>query len=188
MKLATLILDSSHKLLAVGIIKDDKIVASKQEPMNKRQSENLIPFIEAVLLEANINKKEITEIVLTDGPGSYTGLRIAMAFTKVFALTQDIKVYTISTLLSVAGLREAFVILDARSKRVFGGKTKNGIVSDNRIYTLDELDPKDTTYLGDVSILGKEDIFPSIVSNIYDLKDVWNPVENIDLLVPRYES
>ena len=43
--MATLILDTSHKLLAVGIVKDNQVLASLQEDMRQKQSEKLVYFI-----------------------------------------------------------------------------------------------------------------------------------------------
>lgn len=186
--LNTLIIDTSHKLLAVGIVRDSELLVYKQAIMAKRQSESLIPFVQSVLDAANLSTKNIDEIVITSGPGSYTGLRIGMAFVKVFGLTQDVKVYTINTLLSLCGMEKAFVILDARSKRVFGAYCNKGIVSEERIYSLDEVSLIEDKMLGDLSLLGQVDVYGNIVANILSVKDKWVLVENIDTLVPSYLS
>ncbi len=186
--MATLILDTSHKLLAVGIVKDNQVLASLQEDMRQKQSEKLFYFIESVLNKANISKKEIDSIVLTDGPGSYTGLRIAMTFTKVFALTQDIKVYTISTFLSISGKKDGFVMLDARSKRVFGAHVKDGVVLDTDTYNLSDISEAWGPFYGDTSLIGLENHFGEVVFNINELKESWKVVESIDTLSPRYAS
>lgn len=183
--MATLILDTSHKFLVVGVAKEDKLIAYKQSEMKQKQSEYLINFIEAVLKEADIHKKNINTIVLTDGPGSYTGLRIAMTFTKVFALTQNIQVYTINTLLSLAGNLNGFSLLDARSKRVFGGFIADGKITQEAIYPISEL-TLDVPLYGDGSLLGKSDHFLNIAQNILDLRREWIKVDNVDTLSPRY--
>ena len=49
-------------------------------------SENLHVFIEQVLKESNLQPKAIKAIVISAGPGSYTGLRIGVATAKGFML------------------------------------------------------------------------------------------------------
>jgi tRNA threonylcarbamoyladenosine biosynthesis protein TsaB len=186
--LNTLIIDTSHKLLVVGLARDSKVVVSKQTLMAKRQSESLIPFIEDALREAKLSREDIDEIVLTSGPGSYTGLRIGMTFVKVFALTKEVNVYTINTLLSISGTQDAFVMLDARGKRVFGGFTQKGNIEDERIYQLDEISTIDAYKLGDLSLIGLEDNYGDVIDNIMSVKDKWKRVDNIDTLVPDYTS
>lgn len=181
-----LIIDTSHRFLATGIVKDNTLVSYKQEEMKQKQSEYLISFIQDVIEEANISKKDINEIVVTDGPGSYTGMRIALTFVKVFALTQDIKVYTINTLYSVIGKYDGFVMLDARSKRVFGAKVIEGNLIDDRIYQLDELENLDLEKFGDTSLIDVEEKPYNIIQNIVDRKDKWRLVDNVDTLSPRY--
>lgn len=186
--LNTLIIDTSHKLLVVGLVRDSKVLVYKQESLAKRQSESLIPFVEEVLAESNLSSKDIDEIVLTSGPGSYTGLRIGMTFVKVFALTSNVKVYTVNTLLSISGMRDVFVMLDARSKRVFGGYCKDGTIAKEKIYQLDEVKDIHHEKLGDLSLLGLEDEYNNVVDNIMSVKDKWILVDSIDTLVPNYAS
>ena len=75
-----------------------------------------------------VNKKveDIDSIVITEGPGSYTGVRIAMTIAKVFAATKKIDLYTISTLQLYAGnLNNTLVLLDARGNRVYSAAFDN---------------------------------------------------------------
>ncbi|HZJ87380.1 MAG TPA: tRNA (adenosine(37)-N6)-threonylcarbamoyltransferase complex dimerization subunit type 1 TsaB [Erysipelothrix sp.] len=185
--MTTLIIDSSHKYLAVGIVQNDKIIANKQAILKQQQSEYLISYIKDVLEMANVDKKNIHNIVLTDGPGSYTGMRISMAFAKVFALTHKINVYTINTLYSISGLNDGFLFLDARSKRVFGAFKENGELKDQKIYQLDEVKELDVDLIGDVELLNMQEQAINVVKNILVNKNKWVKVENIDLLSPKYQ-
>lgn len=181
-----LIIDTSHKFLAVGVADDKQILAQKQDHLSKQQSEYLITYIQKVIDDAKIEKSDIKEIILTDGPGSYTGLRIAMTFGKVFALTHPIKIYTVNTFLSVSGLDQGFVLLDARGKRVFGAYVDRGKVIDEKVYQLSELELIDVKLFGDASLLGNQDNYGNIIQNILDVESFWHEVKNIDILTPRY--
>ena len=181
-----LIIDTSHKFLAVGVADGKKILAQRQDILSKQQSEYLITYVQEVIDDAKIEKSDIKEIILTNGPGSYTGLRIAMTFAKVFALTHAIKIYTVNTLLSVSGLNQGFVLLDARGKRVFGAYVDKGKVIDEKIHQLTELELGDVKLFGDASLLDGEDNYGNIIQNILDVEFFWEEVTNIDILTPRY--
>lgn len=183
----TMIIDTSHKYLALGLANQEGLILEKQDILKQKQSEFLLPYINDVFIESGMDKKDLTTIVVTDGPGSYTGMRIALTFVKTLSITMpDLKVFTINTLLSLAGMNRGFSFIDARSKRLFGAYVDQGIITDERIYQHDEVLDISLPLYGDTSLyeLGEPEI--SIVQNILDLKDAWVPVENIDLLVPRY--
>ncbi|MCK7483377.1 MAG: hypothetical protein M0C28_44820 [Candidatus Moduliflexus flocculans] len=62
--------------------------------------------------------RQLQSIILTEGPGSYTGVRIAMTVAKVLASVASIQAYTTTTLQLIAGSsKNTFVMLDARSLR-----------------------------------------------------------------------
>lgn len=183
----TLIIDTSHKYLVVALADEKGLIIEKQDELKQKQSEFLLPYINDIFTESKLNKKDITNIVVTDGPGSYTGMRIALTFVKTLSIAMPkIEVYTINTLLSLAGLNKGFAFIDARSKRIFGAYVDNGVVSDEKIYQLDEVLDISLPLYGDTHLfeLGEPEI--SIAQNILDLKDSWKSVEKIDLLVPRY--
>ncbi|CAM4226838.1 tRNA (adenosine(37)-N6)-threonylcarbamoyltransferase complex dimerization subunit type 1 TsaB [Erysipelothrix inopinata] len=183
----TLIIDTSHTCLVTGVAIDSKLVAYKQENVGKRQSEYLITFVSEVLEKANLQSSDIDEVVVTNGPGSYTGMRIGLTFVKTWSLVNtEMKIYTVDTLLSLAGMKDGFSFIDARSKRVFGAYIEKGNVKDERVYTLDELETINQPLFGDLSLVGKETEYGNICSQILEVRDMWNIVENPDLLVPNY--
>ena len=183
----TLIIDTSHKYLAVGLANSQGLLVEKQDQLKQQQSEFLLPYINAVFKESGLDKKDITRVVVTDGPGSYTGMRIALTFVKTLSLAMpELKVYTINTLLSLSGLNSGFAFIDGRSKRIFGAYIKDGKVMDERIYQLEELLDINQPLYGDTNLIDLMEPEISIVENILDLKDSWKQVETIDLLVPRY--
>ena len=65
-------------------------------------SENLTLLIEQTVKKANIFLKDIDAIVLSKGPGSYTGLRIGTATAKGLCYALDIPLVSLSTLKSMA--------------------------------------------------------------------------------------
>lgn len=183
----TLIIDTSHRYLAVGLVKDGLVVAQKQEEMNKQQSEYLVPFVEEVLETAGMSVQDLNQVVVTDGPGSYTGMRIGITFVKSIAMVMDhLKVYKVNTLLSLSGLSDCFSFIDARSGRVFGAYCNQGTISDENVYQVDDLTSISKPLVGDIQILGQERTQVDVIANILAVQKSWTLVPNPDVLVPRY--
>jgi len=63
----------------------------------KQQSKILFDLIQELLKPFGIENKEITEIAVGQGPGSYTGLRMGITVAKVWAYAQGTKLYTFSS-------------------------------------------------------------------------------------------
>ncbi len=186
----TLCMDTSHTLLAVSLIDENQVVAKIQRECWKKQSEEIFPALEELLKESNKTVEDIDSIAITEGPGSYTGVRIAMTIAKVFAATKKIDLYTISTLQLYAGnLENCLVLLDARGSRVYSAaynNTQNTLPL--AIRTIDEVKDICSTYtiIGDGHLVGKEDYYPDVAENFLNLKSEWKKSENVHLVVPEY--
>ena len=126
----TLCLDTSHKYLVVGLIKDDVIISNTMQESWKRQSETILPEIDKALRNLSLTPKAIDQVVITVGPGSFTGVRIAMTIAKLLGSLTTIEVFTISTLQLYAGNQNALVVLDARGKRAYCGRYKHNVGED----------------------------------------------------------
>lgn len=183
----TLCMDTSHTWLVVGLIKDDKIIGKIQEKCWKKQSEELFPKIIELMDSLQLKPEDIDQIVISKGPGSYTGVRIAMTVAKVFCSMRNLPIYTISTLLLYAGMKNCRVIMDARGKRVYTALFKDGeVVDKEQVIEISELNIGDDEIIGDGSLVGKEDSWPDIVDNFKDLKAKWESWDNVHLVVPEY--
>lgn len=186
----TLCMDTSHKLLALSIIEDDKVIASYQEICLKKQSELIFDKLNEICKIANIKPFDIDEVVISKGPGSYTGVRIAMSVAKVMCSIRNIPLYTLDTLRLYAGdIDNVSVIMDARGNRVYYGEYNKGdIVVETCVKEIDDikdfLDEKNI--VGDLSVFGKNDIYNNLSNNFISLKKFWEKVDNIHLLVPTY--
>ena len=183
----TLCMDTSHTWLVVGLIKDDTIIGKIQEKCWKKQSEELFPKIIELMDSLQLKPEDIDQIVISKGPGSYTGVRIAMTVAKVFCSMRNLPIYTISTLLLYAGMKNCRVIMDARGKRVYTALFKDcEVVDKEQVIEISELNIGDEEIIGDGSLVGKEDRWPDIVDNFKDLKAKWESWDNVHLVVPEY--
>ena len=163
----TIIMDSANKYLVVALYEDEKCLASLQEEGNRKQSEYAIVYLQKLLQENQLKISDFDEMVITIGPGSYTGVRVALTIAKTLNATMNLKIKTVSSLKAMAGMKKAISILDARSKKLFLGIPDYEIV-------------------GDTSLVGLPEQEINLVKNIYTLSHLENEVENVDGLVPRY--
>ncbi len=183
----TLCMDTSHTWLVVGLIKDDNVIGKVQEKCWKKQSEELFPKLIELMDSLQLVPEDIDQIVISKGPGSYTGVRIAMTVAKVFCAMRNLPIYTVSTLLLYAGKRNCRVITDARGNRVYTGLFQDGhVVDQEQVIEISDLHMENEEIVGDGHLVGKEDIWPDIVENFKDLKDQWEACDNVHLVVPEY--
>ena len=102
-----LIIDTSFGLCRVILARHGIISSSRVETKMHKQSEVLIPLIDEVLSESSVGWSDISRIIVSNGPGSFTGTRVGLATVsgiKTISMLQDaeIAVSTISTLEMVA--------------------------------------------------------------------------------------
>lgn len=186
----TLCMDTAHRFLTICLYENETLVCSIAKPSWKRQSETIFPELMKLMDQAGWQSEAIDEIVITDGPGSYTGVRIAMSIAKVFCTTRHVPLYTISSLQLYAGLDHAFVLLDARSNRAYCGELNHGsFVSGPSILTLDEIKQSISQYnhvIGDTNLLDIESDEPNFTAHFMALRPLYNLVENVHILTPEY--
>ena len=185
----TLVLDTCHKNIVIGCFENDTCLSFISESCWKRQSERFFNELNNCMKEAKWEPTDIDQIVITDGPGSYTGERIAMTFAKVLCTQKPIDLYTVHTYMIFSGNKSCNVILDARSNRVYCGTCENGQLVSESIKTLDEVKEdleKGINIVGDVELIGMEPQTIQFTQNFMEIKKHWKKVENIHTLTPHY--
>lgn len=116
--------DSSTKYAGVSVIEDGKVLAQSTLQFKASHSEKLLPEIVHILDIMKIPLESIDYYAVTVGPGSFTGLRVAVSTVKGLAFVTGKRVIPVSTL-EVLARSLSFVpyqicpILDARKKEVF---------------------------------------------------------------------
>lgn len=84
-----LALDTCLGACSVAIADAERLVASCSEPMARGHQERLAPMVRDLMAEARLAFGELNRIGVTVGPGSFTGLRVGLAFAKGLALALD---------------------------------------------------------------------------------------------------
>lgn len=102
----TLAADSSLPLLSVAIIDETRLIGSVALEGKGSRNEKLLPAIDFLLTETNVDRRDIDVFGVTRGPGSFTGVRIGLATIQGLALALNKPVIAMST-------HEAIVSADA---------------------------------------------------------------------------
>ena len=164
-----LFIDTCTSHLVVSTIIDNKIVSYYNEKIDKGMSNYILPEIEKQLKENNLEASNIDAIFVSNGPGSFTGIRVGLTIAKVYAWSLNIKVIPISSLELLASTptdKNNLALMDARRGYVFLGgydKDLNPLISDSYIL-FDEEKYKD------FNIISYDDFENKIEPNIDILK------------------
>ncbi|MFN3179928.1 MAG: tRNA (adenosine(37)-N6)-threonylcarbamoyltransferase complex dimerization subunit type 1 TsaB [Thermus sp.] len=95
----TLTLDTATPYLSLGVFHGDRGLG-RVVRLGRKHEEALFALLDELLVEVGIEREEIGALVLGEGPGSYTGLRIALAAGLGIALAHGAKVFGASSLLA----------------------------------------------------------------------------------------
>ena len=189
----TILLDSSNTSLTVGLAKDDVLLESVSYEAWQAQSEHMIPELDTLLNKYKVERKDIGDVVVAIGPGSYTGVRIAITIAKTIAAVLDCKIYAISSLRCQKDRKNPSICaINARSGRsYFGVFEDDKILVDDCILTNDkvfEYIKEHPTYsvCGNTAYLGVEGVQPDIARELLELKKFVQPVENALAIKPVY--
>lgn len=115
--------------------RNQKLLLEKHNDDEKTHSQKLMPIIDSIFKELNLTLDDIDLLACSQGPGSFTGIRIGIATIKAFADAKNIPVIGITALESLAyNISESGLIasiIDAKNDNVYFSLFKN----DNLIYT-----------------------------------------------------
>ena len=120
--------DTSSKALSLAILEDKQVLAETTINIKKNHSITLMPAIDFLMESLDWTPKDLDRIVVAEGPGSYTGLRIAVATAKTLAHTLNIELVGMSSLLALVPYQQEglFVpLMDARRNNVYAGFYEN---------------------------------------------------------------
>jgi tRNA threonylcarbamoyladenosine biosynthesis protein TsaB len=114
-------LDTCLNACSVAVIDDGRVLGHAHEVMARGHQERLAPMAERVMAEAGLSFPQLQRIGVTLGPGSFTGLRVGLAFAKGLASALAIPAVGLGTLevLAAEGEGLVFAAIDARRDQVY---------------------------------------------------------------------
>lgn len=115
--------DTSLPLLSVALVEDESLIGSIALEGKGSRNEKLLPAIDWLLSESNIERSRIDLFAVTRGPGSFTGVRIGLATIQGLALVLDRPVCAMSTHEAIAAsdfvAGESIVVVDDAGRGEF---------------------------------------------------------------------
>jgi len=114
-------LDTCLPSCSVAVLDGERVLATAREVMARGHQERLAPMAQAVMAEAGLAFDKLDRIAVTVGPGSFTGLRVGIAFAKGLALALDKPTVGIGTLEALAAEANGLVFpaIDARRGQLY---------------------------------------------------------------------
>jgi len=119
-----LAIESSARAVSAAVCEDGKLIAYSYQNNGLTHSRTLLPLIEDMLKNSDIELADIGLIAVARGPGSFTGIRIGVAAAKGLSWASDIPAVGVSTLEAMAfqlALADGIVcaVMDARRSEVY---------------------------------------------------------------------
>ena len=147
-----LLIDTSNQPLSVALTDGNDVLAEITNNTKTNHSVQLMPMIQRLFNESSMSKNDLDGIVVAEGPGSYTGLRIGVTTAKTLAYALNCKLYGVSSLKALAATisennKLLVPIFDARREAVYAGiyQQKNGLletVLDDQYISINDLKQK----------------------------------------------
>lgn len=157
-------IDTTSNVAAVAVMDDEKCLGEMLLNHPKTHSQKMMPIIESLLRELELEMTDLDGVAVSSGPGSFTGVRIGMATAKALGHACGLPVYTVSALEAMSYNVPVYnglicPIMDARRDQVYTAvfKLEDGILKrelEDSALSISELMEHLKTYNESVLFLG----------------------------------
>ena len=141
--------ESSATSASVAVVENGRVIACESSNTGLTHSQTLLPMVESTLKKAGVTVGEVDFVAVSNGPGSFTGIRIGVSLVKGLCDPLNKKCVAVSTLEAIAKPLEgtgvvAASVMDARCNQVYcalfdckSGKMKR--ITEDEAISIDEL-------------------------------------------------
>lgn len=194
----SLFIDTSNKDVSIALLNNGVIINKIVKSIPNEHSKYAVKYIDDVLMLSNIKPKDVELIMVTNGPGSFTGIRIGLTIAKVYAFINNIQVILVSSLkvlaLSTSG-KYILSLISARNDNYYIGlydSNYNDVISEH-FANISEINDIIEKY-DNISIISNSNIDINIdfklISEI-DIESVYNYYKdkekvNPHMVLPNY--
>ncbi len=123
-----LAIETSSDICGISFFENGTFIDSVDEEKSKQHAEVLPQLYKKLQSKTNFSLSNIDALSVSIGPGSFTGLRIGLSFTKGLAFSKNLPIIPISTMMALAYNSRKFLptlgIIHSHAKRVFYQKIR----------------------------------------------------------------
>lgn len=98
----SMFIDTSLSDVSIALVKDGILISKINNNIPGEHSIYVTKYLDDILKENNLSPQSVDEIIVVNGPGSFTGIRIGVTIAKMFAYLQNIRIVSITSLLAKA--------------------------------------------------------------------------------------
>ncbi|MBP7222406.1 MAG: tRNA (adenosine(37)-N6)-threonylcarbamoyltransferase complex dimerization subunit type 1 TsaB [Sedimentibacter sp.] len=119
-------IESASVAASCAVSEDENLLGEYTLSHKKTHSEKLMPLIEELMEDLGLKLKDIDFLAVSEGPGSYTGLRIGAALAKSLAFAGNLRIIGVPTMKSLAANiydedKLIVPVMDAKAGRIYTG-------------------------------------------------------------------
>jgi tRNA threonylcarbamoyladenosine biosynthesis protein TsaB len=119
-----LAIETSSRIGSIASVADGVVIEEKQFEHGLQHAAQIIPIIDALVRAQHWTPRDVEELYVSAGPGSFTGLRIGITLAKTLALATGVKLVAVPTVgvlveNAPADASHVVIVLDAKRDQIF---------------------------------------------------------------------
>ncbi len=124
-------IETSGRVGSVAIVRDAHVLVEEQFPHGLAHAAQIVPILDRLTRAQGWTPRDVEELYLSIGPGSFTGLRISVTLAKTMALAMGVKLVAVPTTRVLAEnapdeVNHLIIVLDAKRGQVFTASFERG--------------------------------------------------------------
>lgn len=166
-----LFIDTHDELITIALKNKENLFIKTQES-EYSHSIYTMPMIESIFKENNLEIKDLEKVIVINGPGSFTGIRIGLSIAKTLAYALNIKINTISSL-------TAYLVSNNTNN------AKKAVIEDNKGFYVSVFD-KDNNVIVEETYIDEDNYNYEKVEKKLDIEKIINYLENKESENPHF--
>lgn len=136
----SLFISTYDDTIIIGLLSNGTLLSEKRKHSVKGHSIYLVPLIEETIKENNMKVQDLNEVIVINGPGSFTGIRLGITVAKTLAYTLNIPIKTITSIeaIGASNLIEDKLVTIKDNKGRYIGLFKGNTLKGDLIYLKEE--------------------------------------------------
>ena len=119
-----LAIETSGRIGSIAVVEDGRVVREEQFAHGLQNAAQIIPIIDRLTREQKWTPRDVDELYVSAGPGSFTGLRIGITLAKTMALATGVKLVAVPSVRVLVenappDARHVIIVLDAKRDQIF---------------------------------------------------------------------